>query len=319
MLQSTSLETSSDLKTKMSQSIPITRPRGVLVYFSTLTQEEGDRESVVVFKYNNLYNVYKLSDKSDGKYKQTTYLTGFSTLAAAVVKVGLVYDPNYKEPTEPSRDTIDRQAVLDGRLITDALADAARRETGFWIGCGLAYRDVRINSDGTFLKVYVFRCVNCDNWPIEYMFCAYILKNNYNSGLIFYQGKFYDLFKLPAMSSQFTPYKGFVEPPEPLRANDANSMWEQKMPISATSRPEECPTSMPGRPIYGMWNGDKSCNYCISVDSYGKYYVKLGKTNRDWPFKTWISPTGYPTIQEAALTVTSTIPPSFISSPASKP
>jgi len=98
-LQSTSLETSSDLKTKMSQSIPITRPRGVLVYFSTLTQEEGDRESVVVFKYNNLYNVYKLSDKSDGKYKQTTYLTGFSTLAAAVVKVGLVYDPAYREPT----------------------------------------------------------------------------------------------------------------------------------------------------------------------------------------------------------------------------
>jgi len=45
-LQSTSLETSSDLKTKMTLNIPITRPRGVLVYFSTLTQEEGDRESV---------------------------------------------------------------------------------------------------------------------------------------------------------------------------------------------------------------------------------------------------------------------------------
>jgi len=204
-------------------------------------------------------------------------------------------------------------------LITDALADEARRETGFYLGCGLGYRDVRINSDGTFLKVYVFRCVNCDNWPIEYMFYAYIIKNNYRSGQIYYQGKFYDLFKLPAMSSQFTPYEGFVEPPEPVRPNDGNSMWDQKIPISTTSRPAECPAEMPGRPIYGMWNGDKSCNFCISVDSSGKYYVKLGKTNRDWPFKTWISPTGYSTMQEAADTVRCIIPPAVISSPASKP
>lgn len=98
-LQDVSLANCNNLKGNLTKApAGISTINGILIYYSTLTEEEGSRETVVVFRYKELYTSYRLKDNSNGVYTLIGTFPDSASLAAAVTKAGIEYDPSYLEP-----------------------------------------------------------------------------------------------------------------------------------------------------------------------------------------------------------------------------